>query len=133
MTACGSSAPLAFVATDGVVVVVNGDGVLDDQVKVEELKLKPIVAFAAVETRARDWANVITCHEEDAQAYVWKFDQRVIGQVGQDRPPANITTTTAGSSQRHARAWLGFGMRPCPLHRSRREHRQDHRRGAVGR
>lgn len=82
---------------------------LDDQVKVEELKLKPIVAFAAVETRARDWANVITCHEEDAQAYVWKFDQRVIGQVGRDRPPANYhhrrqqpATRTSMARLRHA-------------------------------
>lgn len=51
------------------------------KVAVEELRLPPILSFAAVETRSRDWANVITCHEGHSHAYVWKFDQRVIGQV----------------------------------------------------
>ncbi|CAI5709122.1 unnamed protein product [Peronospora destructor] len=49
-------------------------------VRVEDLKLPPIVQFAAMETRARDWANVITCHENEAAAYVWRFDHRVIGK-----------------------------------------------------
>ena len=50
-------------------------------VRPEDLKLKPILAFAAAETRARDWCNVITCHEGDCNAYVWKFDQRALGKV----------------------------------------------------
>ncbi len=50
-------------------------------VKPEDLKLAPILGFAATETRARDWCNVITCHEGDVNAYVWKFDQRALGKV----------------------------------------------------
>lgn len=50
-------------------------------VRPEELKLAPILAFAASETRARDWCNVITCHEGDSNAYVWKFDNRALGKA----------------------------------------------------
>lgn len=49
-------------------------------VRVEDLKLPPIVQFAAMETRARDWANVITCHENEIAAYVWRFENRAIGK-----------------------------------------------------
>lgn len=44
-------------------------------------RLRPIRAFAATETRARDWCNVITCHESDCNAYVWRFEDRAIGKV----------------------------------------------------
>ncbi|CAN0490127.1 unnamed protein product, partial [Scytosiphon promiscuus] len=37
----------------------------------DDFKLRPVLSFAANETRARDWANIITCHEEDSNAYVW--------------------------------------------------------------
>ncbi|KAL4123846.1 hypothetical protein PRIC2_009692 [Phytophthora ramorum] len=49
-------------------------------VRVEDLKLPPIVQFAAMETRSRDWANVITCHENEIAAYVWRFEHRAIGK-----------------------------------------------------
>ncbi|CAI5719155.1 unnamed protein product [Hyaloperonospora brassicae] len=49
-------------------------------VRVDDLKLPPIVQFAAMETRARDWANVITCHENEIAAYVWRFEHRAIGK-----------------------------------------------------
>ena len=55
-------------------------------IRPEELKLAPILAFAATETRARDWCNVITCHEGDANAYVWKFDQRAMGKAVLKQP-----------------------------------------------
>ncbi|KAE9246299.1 hypothetical protein PF004_g4861 [Phytophthora fragariae] len=48
--------------------------------RVEDLKLPPIVQFAAMETRARDWANVVTCHENEIAAYVWRFENRAIGK-----------------------------------------------------
>ncbi|CAI5717329.1 unnamed protein product [Peronospora effusa] len=61
-------------------------------VRVEDLKLPPIVQFAAMETRARDWANVITCHENEVAAYVWRFDHRVIGKkVLRQFDPSNRT------------------------------------------
>lgn len=49
-------------------------------VRQEDLKLPPIVQFAAMETRARDWANVLTCHENEIAAYVWRFEHRAIGK-----------------------------------------------------
>ncbi|KAJ8578842.1 hypothetical protein ON010_g361 [Phytophthora cinnamomi] len=49
-------------------------------VRVEDLKLPPIAQFAAMETRARDWANVVTCHENEIAAYVWRFENRAIGK-----------------------------------------------------
>jgi U3 small nucleolar RNA-associated protein 21 len=49
-------------------------------VRVEDLKLPPIVQFASMETRARDWANVVTCHENEIAAYVWRFEHRAIGK-----------------------------------------------------
>ncbi|POM64424.1 Hypothetical protein PHPALM_20045 [Phytophthora palmivora] len=49
-------------------------------VRIEDLKLPPIVQFASMETRARDWANVITCHENEIAAYVWRFEHRAIGK-----------------------------------------------------
>ncbi|TMW68031.1 hypothetical protein Poli38472_007703 [Pythium oligandrum] len=49
-------------------------------VRVEDLKLPPISQFAAMETRERDWANVVTCHENESAAYVWRFEHRAIGK-----------------------------------------------------
>ncbi|DBA00249.1 TPA: hypothetical protein N0F65_007893, partial [Lagenidium giganteum] len=49
-------------------------------VRVEDLKLPPITQFAAMETRQRDWANVLTCHENEMAAYVWRFENRAIGK-----------------------------------------------------
>ncbi|GLD95882.1 hypothetical protein PINS_up004560 [Pythium insidiosum] len=49
-------------------------------VRVEDLKLPPITQFCAMETRERDWANVLTCHENEMAAYVWRFEHRAIGK-----------------------------------------------------
>ena len=50
-------------------------------IQVEELKLPPILAFASIETRERDWSNIISCHENCSSVYVWSFDRRCIGNV----------------------------------------------------
>ena len=47
---------------------------------IDDLKLSPVVQFASMETRAKDWCNVVTCHENDPNAYVWQFDRRAIGK-----------------------------------------------------
>lgn len=49
-------------------------------VRVEDLKLPPITQFSAMETRERDWSNVLTCHENEMAAYVWRFERRAIGK-----------------------------------------------------
>ncbi|KAL9339861.1 hypothetical protein Peur_068876 [Populus x canadensis] len=50
------------------------------RVKEEELKLKPVIAFDCAEIRERDWCNVVTCHIDTAQAYVWRLQNFVIGE-----------------------------------------------------
>ena len=50
-------------------------------IQVEELKLPPILSFASIETRERDWSNIISCHENCSSVYVWSFDRRCIGNV----------------------------------------------------
>lgn len=48
--------------------------------KEEELKLKPVIAFDCAEIRERDWCNVVTCHMDTEQAYVWRLQNFVIGE-----------------------------------------------------
>lgn len=50
------------------------------RVKEEEIKLKPVVTFDCAEIRARDWCNVVTCHMDTPQAYVWRLQNFVIGE-----------------------------------------------------
>ncbi|CAM6100981.1 unnamed protein product [Calypogeia fissa] len=50
------------------------------KVKEEEVKLSPVVGFAAAEIRARDWCNVVTCHMDDTVAYSWRLQNFVIGE-----------------------------------------------------
>jgi len=49
-------------------------------VKVEQLKLPPIVDFAATEARHRDWCNIISAHSGEGAAFTWSLENRVIGQ-----------------------------------------------------
>lgn len=62
-------------------------------VRVEDLKLPPITQFAAMETRERDWSNVLTCHENEMAAYVWRFENRAIGKkiLRQFEPSDRVT------------------------------------------
>uniref|UniRef100_A0A0E0LDY3 Uncharacterized protein n=1 Tax=Oryza punctata TaxID=4537 RepID=A0A0E0LDY3_ORYPU len=57
--------------------------------KEEEIKLKPVIAFDCAEIRARDWCNVVTCHTDTPQAYVWRLQNFVIGE--------HILTPSSGS------------------------------------
>jgi U3 small nucleolar RNA-associated protein 21 len=50
------------------------------RVKEEEIKLKPVISFDCAEIRARDWCNVVTCHMDTPQAYVWRLQNFVIGE-----------------------------------------------------
>ncbi|XP_057980808.1 uncharacterized protein LOC131166355 [Malania oleifera] len=50
------------------------------RVKEEEIKLKPVIAFDCAEIRERDWCNVVTCHMDTAQAYVWRLQNFVLGE-----------------------------------------------------
>ncbi|WCJ34926.1 transducin family protein / WD-40 repeat family protein [Euphorbia peplus] len=50
------------------------------KIKEEELKLKPVIAFDCAEIRERDWCNVVTCHTDTSQAYVWRLQNFVLGE-----------------------------------------------------
>lgn len=50
------------------------------RMKEEELKLKPVIAFDCAEIRERDWCNVVTCHMDTPQAYVWRLQNFVLGE-----------------------------------------------------
>ncbi|CAA7054164.1 unnamed protein product [Microthlaspi erraticum] len=50
------------------------------RLKEEELKLKPVIAFDCAEIRERDWCNVVTCHKDTAEAYVWRLQNFVLGE-----------------------------------------------------
>lgn len=48
--------------------------------KEEEIKLKPVIGFDVAEIRERDWCNVVTCHMDTSQAYVWRLQNFVLGE-----------------------------------------------------
>ncbi|KAL7126155.1 hypothetical protein ABFS83_14G166500 [Erythranthe nasuta] len=50
------------------------------KIKEAEIKLKPVIAFDVAEIRERDWCNVVTCHMDTPQAYVWRLQNFVIGE-----------------------------------------------------
>lgn len=50
------------------------------RLKEEEIKLKPVVAFDCAEIRERDWCNVVTCHMDTTEAYVWRLQNFVLGE-----------------------------------------------------
>ncbi|KAJ8753135.1 hypothetical protein K2173_017699 [Erythroxylum novogranatense] len=50
------------------------------KMKEDELKLKPVIAFDCAEIRERDWCNVVTCHVDTTQAYVWRLQNFVLGE-----------------------------------------------------
>lgn len=45
----------------------------------ERLKLPPVADFAAWPLRAREWDNVVTCHEGLSVAHTWSFERKAIG------------------------------------------------------
>ncbi|GLU10485.1 hypothetical protein SLE2022_272840 [Rubroshorea leprosula] len=65
------------------------------KMKVEELKLKPVIAFDCAEIRERDWCNVVTCHMDTEQAYVWRLQNFVLGEHILRPCPENPTPVKA--------------------------------------
>ncbi|GAX75096.1 hypothetical protein CEUSTIGMA_g2540.t1 [Chlamydomonas eustigma] len=60
--------------------------------KQEDLKLNKLVAMAAGQVRERDWSNVITAHEGDPVAYVWRLQNFTIGEHRLVPPGASSST-----------------------------------------
>ena len=44
-------------------------------------RLPVVIQFASVETRQRDWGNLVTIHSHHSNAYVWKFRHRVVTEI----------------------------------------------------
>ncbi|XP_054800257.1 uncharacterized protein LOC129304574 [Prosopis cineraria] len=65
------------------------------KLKEEEIKLKPVVAFDCAEIRERDWCNVVTCHMDTAQAYLWRLQNFVLGEHVLKPCPQNPTPVKA--------------------------------------
>ncbi|XP_059651888.1 U3 small nucleolar RNA-associated protein 21 homolog [Cornus florida] len=65
------------------------------KLKEEEIKLKPVIAFDVAEIRERDWCNVVTCHMDTAQAYVWRLQNFVLGEHILKPCPENQTPVKA--------------------------------------
>ncbi|KAK7286622.1 hypothetical protein RJT34_21751 [Clitoria ternatea] len=65
------------------------------KVKEEEIKLKPVIAFDCAEIRERDWSNVVTCHMDTSQAYVWRLQNFVLGEHILKPCPENPTPVKA--------------------------------------
>lgn len=65
------------------------------RVKEEEIKLKPVISFDCAEIRERDWCNVVTCHMDTAQAYVWRLQNFVLGEHILRPCPDNSTPVKA--------------------------------------
>ncbi|ETV90828.1 hypothetical protein, variant [Aphanomyces invadans] len=45
-----------------------------------DFKLSPIVQMAAIDTREKDWPNVVTCHANEPSAYVWSINRKAIAK-----------------------------------------------------
>lgn len=65
------------------------------KLKAEEIKLKPVIAFDVAEIRERDWCNVVTCHMDTTQAYVWRLQNFVLGEHILSPCPENPTPVKA--------------------------------------
>lgn len=65
------------------------------KVKEEEIKLKPVISFDFAEIRERDWCNVVTCHMDTSQAYVWRLQNFVLGEHILKPCPDNPTPVKA--------------------------------------
>lgn len=65
------------------------------KLKEEEIKLKPVIAFDVAEIRERDWCNVVTCHMDTTQAYVWRLQNFVLGEHILSPCPENPTPVKA--------------------------------------
>lgn len=52
-------------------------------------KLPAILDFDTCETRQKDWANVVTIHQNHANVYLWKYKHRVISDIILRQPEWN--------------------------------------------
>ena len=49
-------------------------------------KLPIIIDFDSIETRQRDWGNLVTIHKNHSNVYVWKYSHKVITSLVLKQP-----------------------------------------------
>eukprot|EP00967_Tisochrysis_lutea_P068147 scaffold89159_cov21-Tisochrysis_lutea.AAC.4 len=64
------------------------------QVKEADLKLGRVIALDAGTVRERDWCNVITAHEGESAAFVWRLQHFTLGEH-ELRPPTPVVLPSA--------------------------------------
>ncbi|KAJ9507489.1 hypothetical protein QJQ45_006484 [Haematococcus lacustris] len=71
------------------------------KVRESEIKLPRVVALDACVVRERDWANVITAHEGDPTAYVWRLAHFTLGEheLRPPLPPPQLPVVNRGSAR----------------------------------
>jgi hypothetical protein len=81
----------------------------------------------ACTVRERDWANVITAHEGDPVAYVWRLEHFTLGEHELSPPPPESSTAaafvgTAGVCLWWIETWWWCHIVwPCCLHQASQE------------
>lgn len=55
-----------------------------------------MVVLGSVQVRERDWCNVITAHEGDPSAYVWRLEHFTIGKFELRPPPSEAKAMVGG-------------------------------------
>ncbi len=68
------------------------------QLREVELKLQRVTCLDACTVRERDWANVLTGHQGDATAYVWRLAHFTLGEheLRPPEPPPDTQPSGAG-------------------------------------
>eukprot|EP00124_Ichthyophonus_hoferi_P000658 Ihof_evm5s26 gene=Ihof_evmTU5s26 len=69
-------------------------------IRAEELKLPPVIAFAAEDLRQKDWDNVITAHLNTLDVHTWSYENKVIGKhiLKPNRPLPNVVAKAVALS-----------------------------------
>lgn len=79
------------------------------RVREADVKLGRVVGLDACTVRERDWANVITAHEGDPTAYVWRLAHFTLGEH-ELSPPQEPGAGGAGGPSRGACCLCLWGM-----------------------
>ncbi|KAJ1941755.1 rRNA-processing protein utp21, partial [Linderina macrospora] len=66
--------------------------------KVSELRFPPITQFAASSGRAKDWDNVLTCHQGVKAAYTWSVERRALGKFTVESADGSLVRAVAVSA-----------------------------------
>ncbi|RKP04901.1 quinon protein alcohol dehydrogenase-like superfamily [Thamnocephalis sphaerospora] len=79
-------------------------------VRVDELRLPPIVTFDACELKEKHWDNIVTGHAGSSEACTWSFQRKAIGQHRlQSRDGSPLKTVTLSACGNYALLGLASG------------------------